>query len=63
MLGSVSRGDWQNGHKGVCGGIHFRPEASMDACITARLTMIIGWQALFPDSLTGRMVVKKRNVH
>ena len=26
----------KNGHKGVCGGIHFRPEESIDACIFNR---------------------------
>ena len=40
-------GDWQNDQKGVCSGIHFRPEESIQACIGKPLS-IFGCQALFP---------------
>lgn len=42
----VSHGDWHHDEKGVCSSIHFRPEASIDACIGTPLS-IFGQQALF----------------
>ena len=59
-------GDWQNDQLGMCSGIHFRPEASIEACIGTPLS-IFGHQALFPCLSTilkeERMIDKRRKCH